>query len=170
MAILVQKEKDAQRNYARIVNVRSNTDGFKHTGVLFPNRNVQERLLRESYLQVGLDPAQVSYLEAHGTGTPTGDPEELNSVHNVFCKGEKREKPLLLGSVKTNMGHTEAAAGLCGIAKVIGAIQTGIIPPTIYFNKPKPEEEHLFDGNMQVGVLVKGPLREKHFHERLGSN
>ena len=134
-----------------IVNIRSNTDGFKHEGVMYPSRKVQERLLRESYLQAGVDQSKVTYLETHGTGTPTGDPQELNSAHNVFCKGGKRDKPLLLGSVKTNMGHTEAAAGLCGIAKVIGTIQTGIIPPNLFFTRPKPEEEHLFDGTMEVG-------------------
>ena len=153
VAILVQKEKDAKRNYARVVNIRSSTDGFKHEGVMYPSRKMQERLLRESYQQAGIDPATVTYIEAHGTGTPTGDPEELNSLHSVFCKGKTREKPLLLGSIKTNMGHTEAAAGLCGMAKVIGAIQTGTIPKTLFFNKPKPEEEHLFDGSMQVKLV-----------------
>ena len=161
MAILIQKEKDAQRNYARIVSIRSNTDGFKHTGVMYPNRKAQERLLRETYFTARIDPAKVTYLEAHGTGTPTGDPEELNSAHNVFCKGGKREKPLLLGSVKTNMGHTEAAAGLCGIAKVIGTIQTGTIPPNLHFNKPKPEEEHLFDGTMKARFSSANAVCEK---------
>ena len=151
--MLIQKEQDAKRSYARIVNIRSNTDGFKHEGVLYPNRKVQERLLRESYVQAGIDPSTITYLETHGTGTPTGDPEELNAAYNVFCKGRKREKPLLLGSIKTNIGHTEAAAGLCGIAKVVGAIQTGTIPKNLFFNKPKPEEEHLFDGSMQVKLI-----------------
>ena len=124
-----------------------------------PNRDQQERLLHETYKQVGLDPATVTYLETHGTGTPTGDPEELNSIHRVFCTGNKKERPLLLGSVKSNMGHTEAAAGLCALAKVIGTIQTGMIPPNLFFNKPKPEEEHLFDGSMQVKYFPH-PIRE----------
>ena len=150
MAILVQREKDARRNYVRILNVRSNTDGYKPAGVMYPNRDQQERLLLETYQQVGINPATITYLETHGTGTPTGDPEELNSIHRVFCTGKERERPLMLGSVKSNMGHTEAAAGLCALAKVIGTVQTGTIPPNLFFNKPKPEEEHLFDGSMQV--------------------
>ena len=150
VAILVQREKNAKRNYVRILNIRSNTDGYKPEGVMYPNRHEQERLFRESYQQVGIDPKTVNYIETHGTGTPTGDPEELNSMHTVFCNGNTRDKPLLLGSVKTNIGHTEAAAGLCALAKVIGTIQTGKIPPNLHFKKPKPEEEHLFDGTMQV--------------------
>ena len=150
VAMLIQREKNAQRNYARIVNIRSNTDGFKNVGIMYPNRMEQERVLRESYMQVGVDPAKVSYLETHGTGTPTGDPEELNSIHNVFCKGSQRDKPLLLGSVKSNIGHTEAAAGLCSLAKIVGTIQTGTIPPNLFFNKPRPEEAHLFDGTLEV--------------------
>ena len=149
-AILLQKAEDANRNYATILNIRSNTDGFKHSGMGSTNGLMQEKLLRQTYEQIKLDPAKISYIEAHGTGTPIGDPQELEAISRVFCKDKKREKPLLIGSVKSNMGHAEAAAGLCSIAKTVISIQEGTIPPNLHFNKPKPEQAHLFDGSMEV--------------------
>ena len=134
------------------MNIRSNSDGFKHEGVMYPNGKVQERLLRETYEQVGLDPGQISYMDAHGTGTSLGDPEELQAISDVFCKSPARTAPLLVGSVKSNMGHTEAAAGMCSLAKTLVAIQCGTIPPNLHFNKPKPEQEHLFDGSLKVSI------------------
>ena len=154
-AIILQKAKDANRNYATILNIRSNTDGFKHAGIACPSGIIQEKLLRETYEQISLDPSKITYIDAHGTGTPLGDPEELEAISRVFCQDKKREKPLLIGSVKSNMGHGEAAAGLCSIAKAVISIQEGIIPPNLHFNKPKPEQAHLFDGSMEVGFLCE---------------
>ena len=149
-AILLQKKKDANRSYATILNIRSNTDGFKHSGITCPSGIIQEKLLRQTYDQIKLDPGKISYIDAHGTGTPLGDPEELVAISRVFCKDKNREKPLLIGSVKSNMGHSEAAAGLCSIAKTVISIQEGTIPPNLHFNRPKPEQEDLFDGSMEV--------------------
>ena len=150
VGIFIQKEKDARRRYATIVNIRSNSDGFKHEGLMCPDGHLQELLLKEAYEQAGVDPGTISYIEAHGTGTPTGDPQEIEAIHRVLCKSVAREQPLLLGSVKSNMGHAESAAGLCGVAKTIIAIQQGSIPPNLHFKKPKTEQEHLFDGSIQV--------------------
>ena len=162
VGIIVQKEKDARRRYATILNIRSNSDGFKHEGLMCPNGKQQELLLTETYEQTGVDPGEISYIDAHGTGTPTGDPQEIEAISSVFCKSPTRKKPLLLGSVKSNMGHAESAAGLSSVAKTIIAIQTGSIPPNLHFNKPKPEQEHLFDGSLKVPKTMNGCLnREK---------
>ena len=150
MGILIQKQKDARRRYATIRDVRSNSDGFKFEGLMSPSGRQQELLLKEAYERAGVDPAKVSYIEAHGTGTPTGDPQEIEAIHKVFCESPARERPLLLGSVKSNMGHTESVAGLCSVAKAIIAIQEGSIPANLHFRKPKPEQEHLFDGSFKV--------------------
>lgn len=150
VAVLLQKEKDAQRNYVRIVNILSSTNGYQHQGLTQSNALKQTELLKSCYAQAGIETQRVSYVEAHGTGTPIGDTEELRALSNVFCQGTLRDKPLLIGSIKTNMGHTETAAGLCGVSKVIGAIQTGMIPPNRLFTRPKPEDEHLFDGSIEV--------------------
>ena len=150
MGILIQKEKDARRRYATILDVRSNSDGFKFDGLMSPSGRQQEFLLNEAYERTGVDPAKVSYIEAHGTGTPEGDPQELGAIHRVFCKSPTRTEPLLLGSVKSNMGHAESAAGLVSVAKTIIAIQEGSIPANLHFKKPKPEQEHLFDGSFKV--------------------
>ena len=87
------------------------------SGITFPSGDVQKKLLKEVYDECGIDPAQVAYIEAHGTGTKAGDPQELNSIVDVFCTG--RDGPLLIGSTKSNMGHPEPASG----CKIIYAIR-----------------------------------------------
>lgn len=82
---------------------------FNLLGITFPSGEIQKRLLTEVYQEAGIDPKDVAYVEAHGTGTKAGDPQELNSITDVFCKG--REGPLLIGSTKSNMGHPEPASG-----------------------------------------------------------
>jgi fatty acid synthase len=84
-------------------------------GITFPSGDIQKRLLQEVYSEACIDPTQVSYVEAHGTGTKAGDPQEVNTICDVFCKG--RKGPLPIGSVKSNMGHSEPASGIefCGV-------------------------------------------------------
>ena len=83
---------------------------FSLSGVTFPSGDMQRRLLRETYKEAGVRPADVAYVEAHGTGTQAGDSQEGNAICDVFCKD--REKPLLIGSVKSNMGHCESPSGM----------------------------------------------------------
>lgn len=78
-------------------------------GITFPSGSIQRQLLLEVYNECCIDPSTVSYVEAHGTGTKAGDPQEVNTIADVFCKG--RQQPLLIGSVKSNMGHSEPASG-----------------------------------------------------------
>ena len=112
-----------------------NQDGKTET-ITTPSLEAQEALLRGCYRKAGLDPRETQYFEAHGTGTQAGDTVEALAIANVF--GSKHE-PLLIGSAKTNLGHTEAASGLASQIKVVLALEKGLIPPSINFEKPNPK-------------------------------
>ncbi|XP_043486066.1 fatty acid synthase [Polistes fuscatus] len=148
VVIFLQKSKDARRVYATVVHSKTNVDGNKIQGITFPNGDMQNKLMQEVYLECGVNPADVAYVEAHGTGTVVGDPQEVNSIADIFCKN--RKGPLLIGSVKSNMGHSEPASGLCSIAKILIAMESGIIPPNLHFNSPNTNIPALLDGRMQV--------------------
>ncbi|KYN15123.1 PREDICTED: fatty acid synthase-like [Trachymyrmex cornetzi] len=147
-AIYLQKAKDARRVYATVIHTKTNTDGYKSQGITYPNGKMQNQLMREIYNEAGINPADVSYVETHGTGTKVGDPEEINSVDELFCKG--RKTPLLIGSVKSNMGHSEPASGLCSIAKVLIAMEAGVIPANLHFNIPNPNIPGINEGRIRV--------------------
>lgn len=85
-------------------------------GITFPSGERQAQLLKEVYEEAGVDPAEVKFIETHGTGTKVGDPLEANSITQIFC--ENRTEPLLIGSTKSNLGHCEPASGLASVAKV----------------------------------------------------
>ncbi|XP_063240366.1 fatty acid synthase isoform X2 [Bacillus rossius redtenbacheri] len=146
--VYLQKSSKAKRVYATVVNMRTNTDGNKEQGITFPSGEMQKKLIKEVYAEVGVNPADVAYVEAHGTGTKVGDPQEVNSIADVFCKN--RAAPLLIGSVKSNMGHSEPASGLCSLAKVLIAMESGVIPPNLHFRSPNPDIPALLDGRLQV--------------------
>jgi len=82
-----------------------------------------------------------------------GDPIELAALDQVFCKG--RQTPLLIGSVKSNMGHSEPAAGLCSVVKVLIAMEHGLIPPNLHFSNPRQEVDGLFAGRLKVHILLE---------------
>uniref|UniRef100_A0A8D8PNC5 Fatty acid synthase n=1 Tax=Cacopsylla melanoneura TaxID=428564 RepID=A0A8D8PNC5_9HEMI len=148
VVLFIQKASAARRSYATVVNARCNTDGAKEQGITFPAGGMQKKLIKEVYAEAGVNPADVSYVEAHGTGTKVGDPQEVNAITDVFCKD--RTSPLLLGSVKSNMGHSEPASGLCSIAKVLIAMEAGAIPANLHFYAPNPDLPGLLDGRVQV--------------------
>lgn len=114
--VYLQKAKDAKRIYATMVYAKTNCDGYKEQGITFPSSEMQGTLLQEFYDECGIPVTSLAYIEAHGTGTKVGDPEEINALKRVCCKD--RKTPLLIGSVKSNLGHSEPASGLCQIAKV----------------------------------------------------
>ncbi|KAF3885903.1 MULTISPECIES: type I polyketide synthase [Nostocales] len=134
------------RIYCVIRGSTVNNDGFSN-GLTAPNPKAQEALLREAYEQAGINPNQVHYVEVHGTGTKLGDPIEAKALGAVLSCDRTAERPLILGSVKTNIGHLEAAAGIAGLIKVVLAIKHRQIPPSLHFNQPNPaipfEELHL---------------------------
>jgi len=118
-------------------------------GITFPSGEMQKKLLMEVYKEAGVDPCTVSYVELHGTGTAAGDPQEANSVTEVFCSNG-RSTPLLIGSTKSNMGHPEPAAGLAALAKVLIAVHDHAIPANLHFNQPNSKIPGLLDGRLKV--------------------
>ena len=100
----------------------------KTPGISLPSGEQQAAVTRKAYLNAELDFAGTDYVECHGTGTPVGDPIEVNAIGSVFAPREGA--PLLIGSVKTNVGHSEGASGLTSIVKVAMAFENGKIPPS----------------------------------------
>ncbi|CAD6237323.1 GSCOCG00002250001-RA-CDS, partial [Cotesia congregata] len=144
----LQKAKDAKRIYATIIHGKTNCDGFKEQGITFPSSAMQSVLLHDFYEECKIPPSIVNYIEAHGTGTKVGDPEEVNAIDIVFCPG--RTEPLRIGSIKSNLGHAEPASGMCSIAKVVIANETGIIPPNLHYNRPREGVKALEEGRVKV--------------------
>ncbi|KAL4914815.1 thiolase-like protein [Aspergillus aurantiobrunneus] len=104
----------------------ANQDG-KTVGITVPNGTAQAELIRNTYAAAGLGMDQTAYFEAHGTGTPVGDPIEPSAIGGSFGEQRSRDNPLIVGSVKTNIGHTEGSTGLAGVVKTVLALETGII-------------------------------------------
>jgi phthiocerol/phenolphthiocerol synthesis type-I polyketide synthase C len=120
---------------AVILASATNTDG-RTQGLFLPSARAQEALLRDVYTRAGIAPERVSYVEAHGTGTAVGDPIECEGLGAVLGAG--RREPLLVGSVKTNLGHLEAASGIAGAIKTILSLQHREIPASLHFETPNP--------------------------------
>ncbi|GCB21870.1 polyketide synthase-nonribosomal peptide synthetase [Aspergillus awamori] len=145
----------------------SNHDGTKQ-GITLPSAAGQEELIWKTYRSAGLDPADTTYVEAHGTGTGRGDPLETKALGTVFGS-KRRQQPLYVGSIKSNIGHTEGASGLAGIIKATMALEKGQIPPNMHFKIPNPDIK--FD-EWQIEVptqLVEFPLNA-HGHRRVSIN
>ncbi|KAI1098441.1 putative FSP1 [Jackrogersella minutella] len=115
-----------------------NQDGKTDT-ITSPSQKAQETIIRECYRKAGIDPYSTQYFEAHGTGTPTGDPIEARAAAAVLGKSRRTGHPLYMGSVKTNIGHTEAASGLASLIKVVLALEENKIPPSLNFDKANPQ-------------------------------
>ncbi|XP_066156912.1 fatty acid synthase [Euwallacea fornicatus] len=148
VVVYLTKASTAKRVYATILGAKTNTDGNKEQGITFPSGAMQNRLIRETFEETGVNPHDVVYVEAHGTGTKVGDPQEVNSIADFFCKN--RSSPLLIGSVKSNMGHSEPASGLCSLAKIVIAMESGIIPQNLHFQSPNKDIPALNDGRLKV--------------------
>ncbi len=138
--VVLKRLADAQRDGDRVLAVvrgsAVNQDGAS-SGVTVPNGPAQQALLRQALAAAKLQPADVDYVETHGTGTPLGDPIELEALSQVFAdRGDS--PPLVLGSVKTNLGHLEAAAGVAGFIKTVLAVQHGYIPKHLNFTELTP--------------------------------
>ncbi len=114
-----------------------NHDG-RSNGLSAPNGPAQEAVIRAALRDAGLQPRHISYIEAHGTGTRLGDPIEIEALRAVFAPDRPAGQPLLVGSVKTNVGHLESAAGIAGLAKLILALQYGQIPPHLHLRTVNP--------------------------------
>ena len=128
---------DGDRIYALIRGGAINHNG-RSNGIMAPNGLAQEALLREAYSQAGVSPGKVQYVEAHGTGTRLGDPIEANTLAAVLGTERPSGRPCALGSVKTNVGHLEAAAGVVGIIKTALSLRHRLIPPTLHLKELNP--------------------------------
>ena len=158
-----------------------NHDG-RSNGLTAPNGPAQEEVVRRALAAAGVGPLEVGYVEAHGTGTPLGDPIEVRALGRVLAAGRDRRHPLVVGSVKTNLGHLEAAAGVAGLIKAVLTVQRGEIPAHLHFQEPNPHipwddlaievptEHRLWEGEPRIAgvssfgfggtnahVIVEGP-------------
>lgn len=136
VVLALKRESDARANgdpiLALIRGSAINQDG-RTSGITAPNGPSQEDVIRTALANAGVSPDDIGYIEAHGTGTALGDPIELGALQGVFASSRTAERPLLVGSVKTNIGHTESVAGLAGTAKAILTLQRRSIPPSLHF-------------------------------------
>jgi acyl transferase domain-containing protein/acyl carrier protein len=130
---------DGDPIYALIRGSAVNNDGQTSGLLMSPGRKGQEAMLVEAYRNAGVDPAQVGYIEAHGTGTRVGDPTEAGALGAVLGPGRPKERPCALGSVKTNIGHTEGAAGVAGLIKAALTLKHRAIPASLHCEQPNPE-------------------------------
>ncbi len=139
--LVLKRVDDARRDGDQILAVIAgsavNHDG-RSNGLIAPNQDAQAEVLRRAYKDAGIDPRNVDYVEAHGTGTVLGDPIEAEALGRVIGKGRPADRPVLLGAVKTNVGHLESAAGAASMAKVVLALQHDKLPPSINFAGPSP--------------------------------
>src|SRR5690242_1242327 len=139
--IVLRRQSDAEtagdRIHALVRGSAVNHDG-RSAGLTAPNPASQEKVIRTALARAGIGPAQVGYIETHGTGTPLGDPIEVAALSTVFAGSGGR---CALGAVKTNIGHLEAAAGMAGLVKAVLALQRGAIPANLHFERLNPRIE-----------------------------
>ncbi|MFI6170354.1 alpha/beta fold hydrolase [Nocardia sp. NPDC051052] len=135
---LARARADGNRVYAVIAGSASNNDGSGGGSLVAPAQEAQERLLRDALDRAGVEPAAVDYVEAHGTGTNTGDAIELRALSRVFGGTRPDGRPCLVGSVKTNIGHPEGAAGISGLIKTVLSLHHRVIPGNPLLTEPHP--------------------------------
>jgi len=131
-------KKDGNRIYAVIKGVGTSSDG-KSQSIYAPRAGGQVKALQTAYTQAGIDPATVELIEAHGTGTIVGDEVEFQALNSFFGTSDTRDKPCALGSVKSMIGHTKAAAGAAGLMKAALSIYNKVLPPTLKVGEPDPK-------------------------------
>ena len=128
--------EDGDPIHGVIVGTALNQDGHTN-GISLPSAEAQARLVREACADAGIDPLQVGFVEAHGTGTAVGDPIEAHALAEALCQDRPADAPLLIGSVKTNLGHLETAAGVAGLVKAVLVLKHGRIPASLHFSNAR---------------------------------
>lgn len=139
--VLLKRLSDAIADRDRIVAVirgAAVNHGGQSSGLTVPNPLAQAAVMRAALANAGVEPEQVGYVEAHGTGTPLGDPIEIGGLQSVYCRNRSKDDALLVGSVKSNVGHLEGAAGIAALIKTALALEHGEIPPHQHFHEPNP--------------------------------
>ncbi|MEM7305305.1 MAG: SDR family NAD(P)-dependent oxidoreductase [Planctomycetota bacterium] len=137
--LVLKRREDAERDHDRIhacvLGAAMNQDGASG-GITVPNGPSQESVVRAALANARVQPGEVSYIEAHGTGTALGDPIEMGALAAVFASEHAAEQPLFVGSIKTNLGHTEAAAGIAGLIKLVLQMRHRELAPHLHFERP----------------------------------
>ena len=144
---------DGDRILAVIRGSAVNHDG-RSNGLSAPNGPAQEAVIRAALADARLHPHDIGYIEAHGTGTRLGDPIEIEALRNVLCDGRPAERPLVVGSVKTNIGHLESAAGIAGLIKLVLMLRHGEIPPHLHLKTLNPLLR-IEDGVIEIPTAVR---------------
>ncbi len=122
-------------------------------GLTVPSANAQQRVIQSALKQGGVKPGQIQYVEAHGTGTALGDPIEIEALAQVYGDGRDLAEPLIIGAVKTNIGHLEPASGMAGLIKILLSFRHGRIPPHLHFQRPNP---HIAWAELPIQVAAEG--------------
>jgi polyketide-type polyunsaturated fatty acid synthase PfaA len=139
---LADAERDGDTIYAVIRGIGASSDG-RYKSIYAPRPEGQALAMRRAYAEADLAPQSVGLIEAHGTGTRAGDPAEIAGLRQVFGNGSAPEQPIAMGSVKSQIGHTKAAAGAAGLIKAALALHHRVLPPTINVTRPTPELDGL---------------------------
>ena len=130
---------DRDRIYAVIKGSAINNDGAMKVGYTAPSESGQTRVIKAAQIMAEVDPETITYLEAHGTGTPLGDPIEVAAMTEAFRASNSKKGYCAIGSVKTNVGHLDAAAGITGLIKTVLALDRQLLPPSLHFESPNPQ-------------------------------